>query len=114
MMIFRDLLLFLIAWILILPLTFLNMIFVIIKYRKIDGYFKSTALSLDIWGNVEFRTLWNSTLRTKNGYDFGKQGETISSALGKNQRDKTLTNLGKILVFILDTIDKNHCQKSIK
>ena len=40
--------------------------------------------------------------------------ETISSVLGKNQRDNTLSFAGKVLVFILDTIDKNHCKKSIK
>jgi len=53
-------------------------------------------------------------LRIDGGYEFGKTGETISSALGKNQRDNTLTNCGKILVTILDFLDKNHCKKSIK
>ena len=48
------------------------------------------------------------------GYQFGVIGETISSALGKNQRDKTLTTTGKILVFILDFLDENHCENSIK
>ena len=61
----------------------------------------------DIWANFEFRTLWNTKLRIDGGYEFGKTGETISSALGKNERDKTLTKTGKLL-------DKNHCEKSIK
>lgn len=34
--------------------------------------------------------------------------------VSKNQRDNTLSFAGKVLVFILDTIDKNHCKKSIK
>ena len=33
--------------------------------------------------------------------------------LAKNQRDNTLSWFGKFIAFILDTIDKNHCEKSI-
>ena len=78
------------------------------------GYFKSSAVNLDRFGNSEFRTLFNLTLKKKEGYKFGNMEETISSVLGKNQRDNTLSFAGKVLVFILDTIDKNHCKKSIK
>ena len=109
-----NLLLFLIAWILILPLTVWNLIIVNRKYGNTKGYFRSTALSIDIWANFEFRTLWNTKLRINGGYEFGRTGETISSALGKNQRDNTLTNYGKILVAILDFFDENHCKNSIK
>jgi hypothetical protein len=49
-----------------------------------------------------------------NGYEFGDVRETISSALGKNQRDGTLSKFGKGICFVLDEIDKNHCKKSIK
>jgi hypothetical protein len=92
----------------------LNLFSVYRKYGNVKGYFRSTALSIDIWANREFRTLWNAQLRTEEGYEFGKLGETISSALGKNQRDGTLTKKGKILVAILDFLDKNHCENSIK
>ena len=109
-----NLLLFLVAWLLIPPLTIWNLIVVYRKNGSVKGYFRGTALSLDIWANKEFRTLWNTQLRIAGGYKFGKENETISSALGKNQRDKTLTICGKILVAILDFLDKNHCQKSIK
>ena len=109
-----NLLLFLFAWILIPPLTVWNLIIVNRKYGNTKGYFRSTALSIDIWANKEFRTLWNAQLRTEKGYEFGVIGETISSALGKNQRDKTLTITGKTLVAILDFFDENHCQNSIK
>lgn len=100
--------LFLIAWILILPITIINYFLV-----RDKGYFRSTALNMDIWANREFRTLWNKILRTEQGYKFGVVGETISSALGKNERDNTLTKTGKVLVWILNKIDKNHCIKSI-
>ena len=45
---------------------------------------------------------------------FGREKETISSALGKNEIDKTLSKKGKLLVKILDFFDENHCEKSIK
>lgn len=109
-----NLLLFLVAWLLIPPLTIWNLIVVYRKNGSVKGYFRGTALSLDIWANKEFRTLWNTQLRIASGYKFGRENETISSALGKNQRDKTLTNCGKILVAILDFLDENHCIKSIK
>ena len=106
--------LFLVAWVLIPPLTVWNLIIVNRKYGNTKGYFRSTALSIDIWANFEFRTLWNTQLRIDGGYEFGKENETISSALGKNERDKTLSKKGKLLVKILDFLDKNHCKKSMK
>ena len=85
--------------------------FLVVNNKK--GYFRSSALTIDKLGNREFRTLWNKILKTENGYLFGNENETISSALGKNQRDKTLSKTGKVLAWILDTIDKNHCFNSI-
>lgn len=102
-------LLFLIAYILFLPLSIIN--YLVVKNKK--GYFKSSAINLDKFGNREFRTLLNVTLRTVNGYEFGNMNETISGVLGKNERDKTLSATGKILVWILDKLDKGHAQKSI-
>lgn len=102
-------LLFLIAYVLFLPLSIIN--YCVVKNKK--GYFKSSAISLDKFGNREFRTLLNKTLIIKNGYQFGNMNETISGVLGKNERDKTLSKTGKMLVFILNKLDKNHCLKSI-
>ena len=109
-----NLLLFIIAWLLIPPLTVWNLIIVNRKYCSTKGYFRSTALSIDIWGNREFRTLWNSRLIIEGGYQFGREGETISSALGKNKLMGTLTKEGVKLANILDKIDTNHCIKSMK
>ncbi len=102
-------LLFLIAYVLFLPLTLIN--YLVVKNK--NGYFKSSAINLDKFGNREFRTLLNKTLKTEIGYQFGRIEETISGVLGKNERDNTLSKTGKILVWILDKIDKNHCFKSI-
>lgn len=106
--------LFLIAYILLLPLSLLNYIVVIFKSKdNAKGYFRSTAVNMDKFGNREFRTLWNCTLRKDPGYKFGNPEETISSALGKNERDGTLSKAGKVLSWILNLIDKDHCKKSI-
>ena len=110
---FGGLFLFLLAWALFLPLSLLNFLAVAIKFKDL-GYFKSSAVNLDRFGNFEFRTLFNLVLKKKQGYEFGNFEETISSALGKNQRDNTLSRTGKALVWILDTIEKEHCKKSIR
>lgn len=109
-----DILLFLVAFILLLPLSIIN--FFVVLFTSKDhakGYFRSTAVNIDKFGNREFRKLWNLTLKKSNGYEFGNSEETISSALGKNERDGTLTFTGKCLAWILNTIDKDHCKKSI-
>lgn len=104
-----GLLLFIIAYILFLPLTIIN--WIVVKNKK--KYFKSSAISLDRFGNREFRTLFNKVLILENGYQFGRIEETISGVLGKNERDKTLTKTGRTLVWVLDKLDKNHAFKSI-
>jgi hypothetical protein len=101
--------LFVIAYVLYLPLTIINWLFV--KDKK--GYFKSSAINLDKFGNREFRTLFNKTLILESGHKFGDINETISSVLGKNQLTNTLTKCGNLLVWILDKIDNNHAIKSI-
>lgn len=99
------------AWLLFLPLTIWNYWYVENK----SGYFFSSALNLDIYANREFRTLWNKRLITADSkHKFGKVGESISSVLGKNERDGTLTKEGKKLVSLLNRIDKNHSFKSIQ
>jgi len=76
-----------------------------------DGYFRSTALNLEIWANVEFRTFWNNHLiKNKTIHPFGLQGETISSVLGKNIFKNNLTNTGRVLVWILT---RKHCIDAI-
>ena len=104
-----QIVLFFVAYRLFLPLSLLNFFFV--ENKK--GYFLSSATNLDKFANREFRTLWNKSLKTSKGHSFGNIEETISSALGKNERDGTLTKAGKVLVWILDKFHKNHAKKSI-
>lgn len=104
-----NFLLFLTAYILYLPLSFINWLFV--ENKK--GYFLSSAINLDKFGNREFRTLLNKILIIKEGYKFGNIEETISSVLGKNELMNNLSKAGKVLVWLLDKIEKDHCFKSI-
>jgi len=102
-------LLFIIAYILLLPLTIFN--FFVVLDRK---YFLDTAINIDKFGNRELRASLNKYLITKDSKDrFGVNNETISSVLGKNQQNKRLTKLGICISNILDFLDKNHCRKSI-
>ena len=97
------------------PINFIYVIFVKKKFtwKRLNGYFREEAVAIDRFGNYQYRSLFNAWFAKSDGYKFGNINETISSVLGKNQRDETLTKLGKLLVKILDTIDKNHCLKSI-
>jgi hypothetical protein len=101
-------LLFILAYILFLPLTIVNWFLVDKK-----GYFRQSAINLDKYANMEFKTLFNKTLIVELGYKFGQENETISSVLGKNLQQGSLTKIGIIIVWILDKIDKNHVIKSI-
>ncbi len=83
------------------------------SFKRLDQQFLSIATSIDASGNVVCKDLFNLILKQKKGYEFGNRKETISSVLGKNQRDGTLTKTGKTVAFILDKIDQNHCIKSI-
>lgn len=113
-----------VAVVLVLPLTIWNRRIVRKNRGNTDGYYLSTAVNLDIWANREFRTLWNDKLiisesewqiaKSQPPYPFGRVEETISSALGKNQLRGTLSKKGRMLAWVLDTLDKEHCKKSIK
>lgn len=74
----------------------------------------SLALGLDQIGNAVCRDMFNRLLIEQDGYKFGKVQETISSVLGKNERDWTLSLGGLLLVIVLDSIDKDHCKNSIQ
>jgi hypothetical protein len=83
-------------------------------FRKANKYFRLLAISIDQMGNVAMQDLFDDILITKNGYQFGNVDETISSVLGKNERQQTLKGLGKILVKLLNFIDSNHALNSIE
>ena len=105
-----GLILFIIAYVLFLPITIFNALNV-----KKKGYFKDTAINIGRFGNREFRFSLNKYLILEKSPDrFGNIEETISSVLGKNQLSNNLTSFGNVIANILDIIEKDHCKKSIK
>jgi hypothetical protein len=109
-----GIILYIIATLLWIIITPINWVIVCYKDGLSNEYFKKTAIDIDKFGNRNFRAFLNLTMRVENGYAFGNVNETISSALGKNKRDKTLTQFGRFICMLLDSIDKNHCIKSIQ
>lgn len=87
---------------------------VIIFTPTTTTYFRDIALCLDIMGNVMCQYLFGVLLTTPESvHHFGQVGETVSSVLGKNERDNTLTDIGSLLANILNWLDKKHCYNSI-
>ena len=120
----KNLLLYFIAVIILLYINFYNRKLVK-KKGLLEGYDRSQALALDAFAGRNYRSLWNLTLIKPDGYQFGVEGETMSSVLGKNEVDDTLTtestegmpkwffgtNLSKILDKCFNEV--NHCKNAI-
>ena len=97
------------------PINFIYVILIKKKFtwKRLNGYFRNEAVAIDRFGNSQYTSLFNTWFVVEKGYQHGNINETISSVLGKNEYFGTLTERGKILVEVLNFIDKNHCQKSI-
>lgn len=80
----------------------------------IDNKLFTMAVMKDQTGNIVCAELFNLLLIKKESiYKFGEKDETISSVLGKNLQVNTLSSTGLWLADILDSIQPNHCIKSI-
>ena len=97
------------------PINFIYVILIKKKFtwKRLDGYFRNEALAIDRFGNSQYRSLFNAWFVAEKGYKHGNINETISSVLGKNQRDETLTKFEMLITKILDRMDENHCKESI-
>jgi len=82
-----------------------------IKMIKVWSWKVSRAI--DVFANIHGSEIFNDLLIKKGGYKFGNPKETISSVLGKNQVEETLTILGNIIRAMLDIIEYGHCILSI-
>lgn len=110
-------LLFIIAvillWVLSLPLIIYSMI----KFRSFktaEKYFFCIAQSIDQMGNALGQYAFNDMFIKKGGHEFGDIDETISSVIGINYINGTLTQFGKSFRAFLDFVfGKGHCQNSI-
>jgi len=82
-------------------------------FTGIGEFLLKIAISVDQLGNVIMQHLLNLLWVKKEGYKFGNRDETISSVLGKNKQNNTLTVFGKSIDKILDIIDADHSLNSI-
>lgn len=82
-----------------------------------NQYNTDLAIATDQYGNGLCCYLFNQVLIKRTGnifpYKFGNIDETISSVIGKNKVQGTLTGMGKVLDFTLDMLDPEHSIKAI-
>lgn len=116
---FIGILLFFISIILFVLTAPLGLIYGLLRKFVVKGitgigeFCLKIAISVDQLGNVLMQHLLNTLWIKKGGYKFGNRDETISSALGRNNKLGTLTAFGKSIDRILDLIDPNHSLNSI-
>lgn len=119
---FVNLLLFLIAPVLELILMPVNVVVVFAKdwqkrgfksaLKGLSNYFKESAIRKDVYLCSEYRTLWNCTLRTKEGKKIGVNNRTLSADLGEQDYEGTMSRTGAVLNLILFLIERNHSRKA--
>lgn len=121
MPLWKSLLLFLVASVLIVttaPFGFLYAVIrqsVVKRLHSLSVYFLELAIAVDNLGNALMQHVLNDALLVKNEktYYFGNKLETISSVIGKNYVTGTLSFLGLRLNGFLHRIDANHALNSI-
>ena len=109
-----NFILVIVAVVLSIPLYPIGFVYALIKCRNLSHYFRGIAESIDQLGNHVMQYAFNKWLIKDNAYKFGNIDETVSSVLGKNKRDHTLTKTGHFLDRILNRLDKNHSIDSIE
>ncbi|HET8885871.1 MAG TPA: hypothetical protein VFM70_05905 [Salinimicrobium sp.] len=75
-------------------------------------FFKAIAISIDKFGNVAFGGLFNWLFLKNNVHSFGNTHETISEVLGWAFKIKDLNSKGLCLYFLLNMIEKDHCENA--
>lgn len=82
--------------------------------KETNLFFERMAVSLDMFGNVACRRFLNLTMSKRKVTLFGEYGQTVSYVLGMLARQEQLTWLGKFVVWLLNLIDTDHCEKAIE
>ena len=121
---FINLLLFIVAPVIEWILMPINVLVVFAKDWKnkgfknaligISNYFKESAIRKDIYLCREYRSLWNTTLKTKKGKEIGVNNRTLSADLGEQDYNATMSRTGAVLNLILFLIERNHSRKSLE
>ena len=117
--------LYIVALFLAFILTPLGIVFTFVKsfyknsfkdaIKNLNLQFRTITISIDQYGNVVCKDLFNYTLITKESkYLFGHEDDTISKVIGYNKLNNTLSKTGIVVENILDFLDSNHSLKAIK
>lgn len=83
-------------------------------YQLIDEKAFDKAFNIDVFGNYQYRELWNVILIKSDGYKFGVWGETMSSAFGKNIQLKELNWFGWSIACLIDLVDFSKWKSGFK
>jgi 8-oxo-dGTP diphosphatase len=84
-------------------------------FKQPKKYFFRIAVSLDQLANVICLENLNAWLIIdKSKHLFGNPDETISSVLGKNKLNGTLSKFGRFIDKVLNKLDDNHSINSIE
>ena len=96
-----------------IPFEFFRRLFQSAMYA--NNYYLLKAIQNDKLSNVEHAELLTNLFLTHDSqHSFGKDGETISSVLGKNLQAGTLTKQGIEICNLLDFFQPNHVINSIQ
>lgn len=96
------------------PVLYLYGSIISLYNHEFDKWNAQLAISKDQYGNGLGKYLFNSLLITKLSKNkFGNIDETISSVIGKNKINNTLTMLGRQIDFLLNLFEENHSIKAI-
>ena len=82
--------------------------------KESNYFFERMAVSLDMFGNVACRRFLQLTMTKKGVVSFGEYGQTVSYVLGMSYNVKDLSLFGRFIYWVLDLIDKDHCNKAIE
>lgn len=82
--------------------------------RKIGTIFTASAYCIDVLACVVLQVPLNYLFLKNSNYKFGSEYDSISYVLGINERDNTLSKIGKLLVKFLNFLDKDHCKNTVK
>ena len=96
------------------PLLYLIGMIVSICKCEFNQWNFDLAVAKDQYGNTLGKYVFNFIfIKKESKHLFGNNDETISSVIGKNKKENTLTVTGKIFDQTLNLFDKNHSIKSI-
>ena len=88
---------------------------IVASYRwELRQYFRAKAYIIDVDGNVTGKYFWNHTMRKKGGYDFGDPIDSLSYAIGRNNRLRKETFFSEVIeCTLLEPAETDHCEKAV-